>query len=106
MTPAGTPTTPAAPSPPAIAVEHDLAGGRFHAAIGGLEGECLYRRVGEVMQIVHTEVDPRLRSRGVAAALVEAAFAYARQEGLRVLPLCSYVRAWVRRHPAVHPLLA
>ena len=57
------------------------------------------------MQIVHTESHPALRGRGVAAALVEAAFAYARAEGLRVLPLCSYVRAWARRHPAVHPQL-
>lgn len=90
----------------AIPVEHDAPGGRFHTVVDGLAGECQYRRVGDVMQIVHTEVDPRLRGRGVAAALVEAAFAHARAEGLRVLPLCSYVRAWARRHPAVHPLLA
>ena len=37
--------------------------------------------------------------RGVAGALVEAAFAHARAAGLRVRPVCSYVRAWAQRHP-------
>ena len=58
------------------------------------------------MVIVHTEVPPTLEGRGIAAALVRAAFAYAREHGLKVMPACSYVRAYVRRHPETQALLA
>ena len=42
---------------------------------------------------------------GIAAALVRAALAHAREQGLKVRPLCSYVQAYVRRHPEVQSLL-
>ena len=41
-----------------------------------------------------------------AAALVQAALAYARAQGLRVRPSCSYVRSYMRRHPETQDLLA
>jgi len=39
------------------------------------------------------------------ARLTEAAFAYAREEGLRVVPTCSYAALWVERHPEVRALV-
>jgi predicted GNAT family acetyltransferase len=89
-----------------LTIEHDPARGRFQTRLDGFLGVCDYRLEGDVMQMVHTEVDPALEGRGIAAALVEAAFAHARVEGLKVLPLCSYVRAWARRHPETADLLA
>jgi hypothetical protein len=86
-------------------IEHDAARRRFHTRVDGRDGECVYRLAGEVMQIVHTEVHPALQGRGIAAALVEAAFAHARAAGLKVLPLCSYVRTWVRRHPEAQAMV-
>ncbi len=58
------------------------------------------------MMLVHTEVPPQLERRGFASMLVRAAFHYAKENGLDVLPVCSFVSAWVRRHPEVEPLLA
>jgi uncharacterized protein len=86
-------------------IEHDAAHGRFHTRVDGRDGECVYRLAGDVMQIVHTEVHPALQGRGIAAALVDAAFVHARAAGLKVLPLCSYVRAWVRRHPEARSMV-
>ncbi len=37
--------------------------------------------------------------------MVKAALAHARAEGLRVEPACSYVRAYMKRHPDTHDLL-
>jgi predicted GNAT family acetyltransferase len=49
-------------------------------------------------------VPAALQGRGLAAALVQAALAWARAERLR--PTCSYVAAYMRRHPDTQDLLA
>jgi predicted GNAT family acetyltransferase len=72
---------------------------RFEAVAEGGKGELVYRIQGEVMTIVHTEVDPSLEGRGVAGQLVQAALGHARENGLRVDPQCSYARAYMERHP-------
>jgi predicted GNAT family acetyltransferase len=65
-----------------------------------------YRLAGNVMQMTHTEVHPALQGRGIAAELVAAALAHARANGLKVVPLCSYVQTYLRRHPQERDLLA
>ncbi|MFO1195505.1 MAG: GNAT family N-acetyltransferase [Burkholderiaceae bacterium] len=91
---------------PALEIRHDPAAGRFEASPDGLPCELLYRMRDGVMCIHHTEVDPRLEGRGIAARLVRAAFDWARAQGVKVEPLCSYVRAYVRRHPDLLPQIA
>ncbi|MGH6624371.1 MAG: GNAT family N-acetyltransferase [Burkholderiaceae bacterium] len=93
---------PGAPFP----IRHNTESGRFEATIEGLLCRADYRMHGDTMMLVHTEVPPHLEGRGIAAALVAAAFQYAKDKGFDVLPVCSYVRAWTRRHPEVEPLLA
>lgn len=78
---------------------------RFEARFGALRAECSYRRSGDLLVLHHTEVPPALQGRGVAAGLVAAALAWAREQGLRVRPNCSYVAAYMRRHPETHDLL-
>jgi predicted GNAT family acetyltransferase len=90
--------------PPAI--EHRPHEQRFVCLVDGLESSADYRREGLRLLMTHTGVDPRLQGRGIAAALVAAAFDHARAHGLKVVPLCSYVSTWARRHPEVRDLLA
>lgn len=87
-------------------VTHNESSRRFEAKVDGLLCRCDYRMHGDTMMLVHTEVPPQLEGRGIASLLVQAAFDHARRNGWDVLPVCSYVRAWVRRHPEVEPLLA
>ena len=84
-----------------IPIEHDVALGRFSATVHGHLCVCDYRLRDGVMFMTHTEVAPELEGQGIAAALVRAALAHAREQGLKVRPLCSYVQAYVRRHPEV-----
>lgn len=90
---------------PKLHIEHDAARGRFWTDVDGRRNVCDYRRDGDTMVMVHTEVDPDLQGRGVAAALVEAAVVHARAHGLKIRPLCSYVRDWLRRHPEAADLV-
>jgi len=86
-------------------VEHLPECGRFQTKVDGHVCVADYRLEGGTMQMTHTEVHPDLQGRGVAAALIETALAHARANGLKVVPLCSYVRACMRRHPQSQDLL-
>jgi len=94
-----------APSPMAAPIEHLPERGRFQARVDGHLSVADYHLAGGVMHLTHTEVHPALQGRGIAAKLVEAALAHARANGLKVKPLCSYVRTYLRRHPQYQDLL-
>jgi predicted GNAT family acetyltransferase len=87
-------------------VVHNVASQRFEAIVDGSLCRCDYRMSGGTMLLVHTEVPPRLEGRGIAAALVRAALEHAREQGYKVVPACSYVRTYMRRHPDTAALLA
>ena len=78
---------------------HEPAGNRFSVSGEGVTAVVEYTIDGDVMTILHTLVPEALGGRGVAGALVRAALDFARSEGLRVRPTCSYADAWMRRHP-------
>ncbi|HQR21234.1 MAG TPA: GNAT family N-acetyltransferase [Burkholderiaceae bacterium] len=89
-----------------ITVRHNPGSRRFEAIVDGMLCRADYRLQGDTMLMVHTEVPAQLEGRGIASALVRAAFRHAAEQNLKVQPMCSYVRAWVKRHPDVGPLLA
>ena len=82
---------------------HDQgARGEYHARVPGSDtiGRLTYQRRGNTLGADHTLVPPEIGGRGVAARLVEALVADAREAGDRIVPQCSYVEAAFRRHPA------
>jgi predicted GNAT family acetyltransferase len=87
-------------------IQHNPAAMRFEAIVNGMLCRADYRMHGDTMMLVHTEVPRQLEGKGIASALVKAAFKHAADNGMDVLPVCSYVRAWVQRHPEIEPLLA
>jgi len=66
-----------------------------------LEGRTLghtdYERRGDALVFVHTEVDPPWEGRGFGTRLVAAALDDAERAGLEVVPVCSFVAAYMRR---------
>lgn len=52
----------------------------------------------------HTGVPPACQGQGLAARLVEAGLAWAREQQLKVVPACSYVAIFLQRHPEWHDL--
>lgn len=92
-------------NPPAPEVVHLPERQAFVARVGAAEALCAYRRDGPLLVLHHTEVPWALQGRGLAAQLVQAALDWARAEGLQVRPSCSYVAAYMRRHPQTQDLL-
>ena len=58
-----------------------------------------YTRDDDRLILTHTEVPQADEGEGHGGALVQAAFDHARREGLRVVPVCPFVTAWLERHP-------
>jgi predicted GNAT family acetyltransferase len=87
-------------------IRHNESAQRFETTVDGLLCRCDYRMHGDTMMLVHTEVPPQLEGRGIASHLVQAAFEYAKKYEWDVLPVCSYVQSWARRHPEYESMLA
>lgn len=62
-------------------------------------------RPGE-RHFVHTEVDPQHQNHGYAAELLKFALEDTRANSTdRVVPVCSYVVMYMKRHPETHDIL-
>jgi uncharacterized protein len=68
-----------------------------------LVGEIRYRKVPGGLALVHTEVDPKRQ--GLGSTLVGGALDDLRARGLGVVPVCPFVRVYIRRHPEYADLL-
>lgn len=76
---------------------------RWEARLGDgpdapVAGSSAYRREGDRITFTHTVVEPEYEGEGVGSALVRAALDDARSAGLRVVPQCPFVAAWIERH--------
>jgi uncharacterized protein len=87
-----------------MTVQHDPQGSRFFVPLPDGDAELFYAPfTDDVLDLQHTEVPPSGKGHGVGDALVRAALAYARDQGLHVIATCPYVRAWLTRHPEERP---
>lgn len=72
---------------------------RFELTVEGQTAVLVYERTPDELRLIHTEVPPALRGRGLAEELVKAALERGRADGLRIVAICPYVRAYLRKHP-------
>jgi predicted GNAT family acetyltransferase len=86
-------------------VVHNAAAKRFEVALDGKVAFSKYLLAGNKLIIEHTEVRVELEGRGIAGRIVRTALDYVRAQGLKVLPLCPYAKAWIGRHPEYQDLL-
>ncbi|MBC7887483.1 MAG: N-acetyltransferase [Ferruginibacter sp.] len=57
---------------------------------------------GNTMTVYHTEVLPIAEGRGLGKLLLKAMADHARQNRLKVIPLCVFVQAQFKRHPELY----
>lgn len=93
-----------------IEIQHegDETQGRYFTGIEGAkrEAELTWRKSGGVRHATHTFVPDEARGKGVAAKLVKAMIADAREHGFKIAPDCSYVESYFRRNPDLSDLRA
>jgi predicted GNAT family acetyltransferase len=72
---------------------------RFELPVDGEIVFADYHRQPGRLVITHVEAPISLRGAGHAGDLMRGVAEEARAEQVKVLPLCSYARAWLKRHP-------
>jgi predicted GNAT family acetyltransferase len=80
--------------------------GQYELIVDGHKALAAYRLDGDRISFTHTEVPEELEGQGIGTRLVAGALEQVRADGLKVEPLCSFVRHYVETHPDVQDLLA
>ena len=78
---------------------------RFELDADGHVAFSNYRREGDILTIMHTEVPAALNGRGIGSALIRGVLDTARAQWLRVNPLCPFAAAYIGKHPEYADLL-
>ncbi len=89
-----------------LAVRDNEEEEQFEIEVDGKIAFLAYFEEGAAIELVHTEVPESLEGHGLAGKLAQHALEYARTAGLRVVPRCPYVRAYLERHPEYADLVA
>ena len=74
--------------------------------VGGTQAVAAYQMEGDTIVFTHTLVPKRIEGQGVGSRLIRAALDSARDRGLKVVPQCPFVAAYIDRHPEYRDLLA
>ena len=52
-----------------------------------------------ILKLIHTEVPPVLEGKGVGSAIVLKALNFAKENNYKIVPICPFVQAYLKRHP-------
>jgi len=80
-------------------VRHNPAQSRYELDTEHGTAVAIYRQQGDRAIFTHTEVPPADEGKGIGSQLVRAALDDTRRRGLKIVPACSFVAAFMRRHP-------
>jgi predicted GNAT family acetyltransferase len=82
-----------------LKIIHNEAESRFEVEVDGYPSKLDYFMDGKSFVITHVGVHPELRGQGVAGKITQTALEYAKANSLRVIPMCGYAAAYIRRNP-------
>ena len=91
---------------PELTIVDDHERRRYRARLGDREvGYSEYETEPGRIVFTHTVVEPEFEGRGIGSRLASYAVSDARDRGLRITPVCRFVRAYLRRHPEFHSIV-
>lgn len=72
---------------------------QFELPVGEYLAKIVYKRTGDKVYLLHTEVSPELEGKGAATAVIEKTLADIEGHHLKLIPRCPFVIAYLKRHP-------
>jgi hypothetical protein len=91
------------PVPDTVRDNPDL--NRFELDLNGKTAVAYYQLSPGVITFRHTEVPPEMSGHGIGSQLVRGALEAVRTRGLKVVPKCPFVAAYMAKHPEFNDLL-
>ena len=90
-----------------VTVEDNPDESRYEAVAesGLVAGFAAYEKKEGLLAFTHTEVDDAFEGQGVGSSLVRGSLDHARTTGLRVRPLCPFIKGYIDKHPEYQDLL-
>ena len=86
-------------------VRNNTALSRFELDLNGKTAVAYYKLSPGVITFLHTEVPQEMSGHGIGSQLVRSALESARAQGLKVVPKCPFVSAYMSKHPEFNDLL-
>ncbi len=78
---------------------------QFELIVEGHTALAAYRLKPGVITFTHTEVPKELGGRGIGSQLAKGALDQVRARGLKVVPLCPFIKKWIDEHADYQDLL-
>ena len=78
---------------------------RYEIVVDGYLAATYYKLSDGVITFIHTEVPKELSGKGVGSQLIKGALDQVRAEGLKVIPQCPFVKAYIDKHGEYADLL-
>lgn len=78
---------------------------RIEAVVADSLAVIEYWRQEDTIYYLHTQVPTELEGQGIASRMARFALELAREQGLKVVPRCPFVSAYIRRHPEYQDLV-
>jgi predicted GNAT family acetyltransferase len=69
-------------------------------------GVAVYRLQGNVINLLHTEIDADHEGEGLGSAIAAGVLDDVRSRGLLVQPTCPFIAGWIEKHPDYQDLVA
>ena len=88
-----------------LSINNNTRKSQFENHFGGATSLLAYRIDGDTITFTHTEVPKEVSGSGIAGALAETALRFAESSGLKVIPQCSCVASYIRKHPEFEKLV-
>ena len=82
-----------------ITVKDNAGAHQFEAVVDGATAYVSYVLNGDQITYEHTVVPQELEGRGIGGQLAKAVLDDARTRGRTVVPHCSFIAGYIRRHP-------
>ena len=86
-------------------VKHVPEESRFETTVDGKTSYLDYHLSNGVITYIHAYTPPEIRGRGIAAQVAKYALDYARDNNLKVIPECPYIRDYINKHAEYQDLV-
>ena len=88
-----------------LVIHNNTDKNRFEAFVNGSHAYVEYGLTKEGIMFTHTEVPAELEGKGIGSAMAMYVLEYAKENQLKVTPLCPFIKAYMDRHTEYKELL-